>query len=77
MVIFLQSIDIELWFIVYEGSYDASIVDEKTHRPRQKTRNELTIEDRAHLTLNAKTMNVLYSTLDLNEFIRVKSCKSA
>lgn len=37
----------------------------------------MTVVDRTHLTLNAKTMNVLYSALDSNESIRVKSCKSA
>ena len=77
MIIFLQSIDIELWFIVNEGPYDASIIDEVTHRPRPKTRNELIGNDRTHLTLNAKAMNVLYSALDSNESIRVKGCKFA
>ena len=77
MIIFLQSIDIELWFIVNEDPYDASIVDEVTHRPKPKTRNELTGDDRTHFTLNAKVMNVLYSTLNSNESIRGKSCRSA
>nr|XP_027062966.1 nucleolar protein dao-5-like [Coffea arabica] len=40
-----------------EGPYNATIIDEATHRPRQKTRSELTAEDRTHLTLNAKAMN--------------------
>ena len=44
---------------------------------RPKTRGELTAQDRINLTLNAKAMNVLYSTLDSNESIRVKGCKSA
>ena len=77
MIIFLQSIDIELWFIVNESPYDGSIVDEVTHRPRLKPRNELTGDDRTHLTLNAKAMNVLYSALNSNESIRVKGCRSA
>ena len=34
MIIFLQSIDIELWFIISEGPYDASLIDENTHRSR-------------------------------------------
>ena len=54
MIIFLQSIDIELWFIISEGPYDASLIDENTHRSRPKIRSELTAIDRAHLTLNAK-----------------------
>ena len=54
MIIFLQSIDIELWFIISEGPYDASLIDENTHRSRPKIISELTAMDRAHLTLNAK-----------------------
>nr|XP_027109232.1 glutamic acid-rich protein-like [Coffea arabica] len=41
------------------GPYDASIVDEVTHRPRPKIRNELIGDDRTHLTLKAKAMNDL------------------
>ena len=59
MIIFLQSIDIELWFIVNESPYDASIIDEVTHRSKSKIRNKLTGDDRIHLTLNVKTMNVV------------------
>ena len=73
----MQSIDIELWFIVNESPYDASIIDEVTHKPRLKIRNELISDDRTHLTLNAKVMNVLYSSLDSNKSIRVKGCRSA
>ena len=66
-----------MWFIINEGSYDASIIDENTHRPKPKIRNVLTGDDRAHLTLNTKATNVLYSVLDSNKSIRVKGCKSA
>ena len=37
----------------------------------------MTGDDRTHLTLNVKTMNVLYSALDLNESIRIRGCRSA
>ena len=77
MIIFLQSIDIDLWFIVSEGPYTTTTVDTTTHEVRQKTRDELTAQDRAHLTSNAKAMNVLFSALDANESIRVKGSKSA
>ena len=77
MIIFLQSLDIKLWFIVNDRSYDVSIVDEETGRPRPKTRSELTARDKAHLSLNAKAMYVLYNALDSNESIRVKGSKSA
>ena len=77
MIIFLQSIDIELWFIINESPFDTSAIDDATNRLRPKTKNELTAEDRTHLISNAKAMNVLYSALDSNESIRVKDCKSA
>ncbi|KAL3510113.1 hypothetical protein ACH5RR_029514 [Cinchona calisaya] len=77
MKIFLQSIDIELWYVVNEGPFEASIIDDQTNRRREKTRNELTPQDKANLTLNAKAMNVLYNALDANESTRVKGCNSA
>lgn len=77
MEIFLQSIDIELWFIVSEGPYEATIIDETTGRNRIKTRSGLSAQDRFNLSLNAKAMNVLYNALDANESTRVKGCKSA
>ena len=48
MIIFLQSIDIELWFIISEGPYDVSLIDENTHRSKPKTRNELTAVNRTY-----------------------------
>ncbi|KAL3519121.1 hypothetical protein ACH5RR_021710 [Cinchona calisaya] len=77
MKIFLQSIDIDLWYVVNEGPFEASIIDDHTNRRREKTRNELTPQGKANLTLNAKAMNVLYNALDANESTRVKGCSSA
>ena len=77
MIIFLQSIDIELWFIVSEGPHEANFLDADTGLLRPKTRVEMNAQDRTNLTLNAKAMNVIYSALDSNESIRVKGCKSA
>ena len=37
----------------------------------------MTAEDRIHLTLNVKDMNVLYNALDSNESIKVKVYRSA
>ena len=77
MEIFLQSIDIELWYIVHEGPYETIVKDETTQRPRPKTRNELTALDRTHLSLNVKAMNILCNALDGYESMRIKGCKSA
>ncbi|XP_071924835.1 uncharacterized protein [Coffea arabica] len=61
---------------LFNDPFDASTIDTETNRPRPKIRRKLTAEDRTHLTLNAKAMNVLYSALDSNESVRVNGCKS-
>ena len=45
MKIFLQSIDIQLWYIVNEGPYEITIENDTTNRQRVKTRRELTAQD--------------------------------
>ncbi|KAL3534601.1 hypothetical protein ACH5RR_003062 [Cinchona calisaya] len=77
MKIFSQSIDIDLWYVINEGPFEVTIIDDHTTRRREKTRDELTPQDKANLTLNAKVMNVLYNALDGNESTRVKGCISA
>ena len=58
MKIFLQFIDIELWYIVNECPYEATILDIDLGRFKSKIRSELTVENKTNLTLNAKAMNV-------------------
>ena len=77
MEIFLQFIDIELWYIVNEGPYEASIIDEINGEKRSKTRFELSPQDNVNLTLNAKAVNIIYNALDANESTRVRGCKTA
>ena len=77
MEVFLQSIDIELWFIVNLDSYETTTFDANMDRNRPKAMNELSVRDKMNLTLNAKAMNVLYNTLDANESTKIKNCKSA
>ncbi|KAL3529731.1 hypothetical protein ACH5RR_009053 [Cinchona calisaya] len=77
MKIFVQAINIELWFIIYEGPFEANILDENTHRLRLKTRYELNAQDKINLSLNAKAINILYNALDSDEFSKVKGCISA
>lgn len=40
MEILLKFIDIELWYMVNEGPYEATILDEKLGKIRPKTRNQ-------------------------------------
>ena len=72
----MQSIDIELWYIMNEDPYEATIESREIGRTRVKTRSELSAQDKINLTLNVKVMNLLYSTLDANESTRVKGCKT-
>ncbi|KAL3503833.1 hypothetical protein ACH5RR_033674 [Cinchona calisaya] len=77
MKIFVQSIDIDLWYIICEGPLEANVIDVNTHRLRPKTRYELNAKDKVNLSLNAKAINILYNILDADEFSKVKGCKSA
>lgn len=61
MKIFLQTIDVELWCIVNEGSYKATIIEEDLGKFKPNIRNELSVFDRTNLSLNAKTMNIFYN----------------
>nr|AJE29371.1 putative gag protein [Coffea canephora] len=77
MMIFLQSVYIELWYVVEDGPYEARIIDSTTNLSRLKTRQELNEKDKRYLSLNAKAMCILYNALDVNESSRIKGCKSA
>ena len=77
MKVFLQSINIEFWFIINLDPYKATILDANMGRNRPKTIIELSAQDKINFTLNVKVMNVLYNTLDANESPRIKYCKLA
>ena len=64
MEVFLQSVNIELWYIVIEGPFEAKIEDQESGKWRDKRREELSQEDRANLSLNAKALLILYNALD-------------
>lgn len=55
--IFLQSLDIELQYIINKGLYQA-ILDEELGNYRQKKRNEISVLDRTKLTLDEELRNV-------------------
>ena len=44
--VFLQSIDIEFWFIVNLDSYETTLLDANMSKNRSKTRNELSAQDK-------------------------------
>ena len=74
MKIFLQSIDIVLWYIVNERPYATTILDADLDRFRPKTRNELSTQNKVNHIANAKTVNVLYNFSDANDSTRTKEC---
>ena len=74
---FFKSIDMRLWFIVKNGPYEALIEDNDTHIMRPNTIDELTPQDLTKLSLNAKAMHILYSSLNANESSRLEGLSSA
>ena len=72
MKIFLKSINMRLWFIVKNGPYVAQTIE--NGKMRDKNEDELTELELTKLSLNAKAMNVLFSSLNANETTRVKGC---
>ena len=76
MKVFLQSINIEFWFIVIDSSYEVTTIDDATNLNRLKTRQKLDEKNKIYLSLNVKAMNVLYNTLETNKSCRIKGRKS-
>ena len=62
MKIFIQAHDYSLWKITVNGSHTPKVLKE---------------HDKEIAQLNAKVMNILYYSLDLNEFNLISSCISA
>ena len=58
-----------------EGPYKTIIEEKETSRARLKTRSKLSAQEKTNLTLNSKTMNVLYNVLDVNESTQINGCK--
>jgi hypothetical protein len=80
MMIYVQSIDYNIWKIIEYGPYVPTKTIKIDGRPDQsipKPREEYDDEDRRKLSLNAKAKNLLYCALDRNEFNRISTCDSA
>ena len=75
MKIFIQVVDYDLWSIIVNGP----------HIPTHTINNLVTLKperdwdenDKKLAQLNAKGMNILYCSLDANEFNRISVCASA
>ena len=75
MTIFLQSMDYELWDVIEKGPYipmkkcEESLVE--------KLKSEWDDTDKKRISINARAMNTLFCALSMEEFNRIRSCKTA
>ncbi|KAL5581747.1 hypothetical protein UlMin_014189 [Ulmus minor] len=75
MIIFLQSMEYELWEVIEKRPYipmnkvEGSLVE--------KSKSEWNDTDKKQISINAKAMNILFCALSMEEFNRIRSCKTA
>ncbi|KAL5576060.1 hypothetical protein UlMin_017759 [Ulmus minor] len=75
IIIFLQSMEYELWEVIEKGPYipmnkvEGSLVE--------KSKSEWNDIDKKQISINAKAMNILFCALSMEEFNRIRSCKTA
>ena len=75
MKIFIQALDYDMWSIIVHGSHTPTkLIDGMSLPMPEGEWDEL---DKKMAQLNAKAMNILYCTLDANEFNCIFTCKSA
>ena len=75
MKIFIQALDYDLWSIIVNGPHTPTTRQNGMEIPKPEM--EWDEHDRKLAQLNAKAMNVLYYSLDANEFNRISVCISA
>ena len=63
----------KLWFIVKNGHYSAHVTENGI--TWDKNEDQLSDAELVKLSLNAKAMNVLLSSLNVNETTKVKGCE--
>ena len=75
MRIFIQASDYELWGVIINGPSTPTHTVDGTIVP--KPERDWNDNDRRMAQLNAKAINILYCSLDSNEFNRISTCNSA
>ncbi|XP_057975241.1 uncharacterized protein LOC131162650, partial [Malania oleifera] len=75
MRIYLQNTDWKVWRIVSKGNYVPMRIEGAARVP--KTEDEYDDDDMKAVSLNATAMNILYCSLDVNEFNRIMACSTA
>ncbi|GAV86247.1 LOW QUALITY PROTEIN: UBN2 domain-containing protein, partial [Cephalotus follicularis] len=76
MIIFIQSLDYNLWDLIVDGPHLPSIRDENGENI-PKPRITYDDDDRRRVQLNAKAKHVIICAINSSEFNRVSSCISA
>jgi hypothetical protein len=72
MIIYLQSIDFDLWLSVENRSHRPIKIEKGIEIP--KTRSEYTDNDKKLLYMDTKAINTLYYVLSRSEINRIISC---
>ena len=75
MKIFIQTVDYDLWSIIVNGPHVPTYTIKNLMA--LKPEKELDENDKKLAQLNAKAINMLYCSLDINEFNRMLICASA
>jgi hypothetical protein len=75
MIIYLQSIDYDLWLSIKNGPHKPTKIKNDITVP--KARNDYNNSDKKLLSMNVKAMNILYCALSKSEFNKIASYKNA
>jgi len=75
IIIYLQSIDYDLWLSIKNRLYKPTKIENDIMIP--KLRSEYTDNDKKLFFMDVKDMNTLYCSLSRSEFNRISSCKNA
>lgn len=71
MIVFLQSTNYDVWLAIKDGLF-VPIENEV-----EKKKKQLTPSDKQKLSINSQATNILFYSLDANEYSRVSGCKFA
>ena len=75
MKIFIQAFDYDMWSIIVNGPHTRTKIIDGVGSTKSK--NEWDEVDKKMAQLNGKAMNILYYSLDANEFNHISTCMSA
>lgn len=74
IIIFLQSIQYELWEVIEKEPYIPMKKSEKFMV--EKSKSEWDDIDKKRMSINARALNILFCVLSMEKFNRIRSCKT-